>query len=227
MSAHAEVAPSSMARIINCPASLQASLAVPPRPDDEWNIEGTLAHDKLELWLDLGVPPTDGILYEHLEHAYEYAMELERDGYTLYIERQVRYNERIWGTADIIGIRRKSFRLGDYKHGYRPVEVKANAQLATYWMAAEVEFDTKFNDIELAIIQPRIPHRDGVVRRWAPEPDFMDFHKQEVQYALKRADSDNPEFIAGKNCKFCPLEGNCKTYANWVAIQATGEELFI
>lgn len=226
MSTHAEIAPSSMGRIINCPASVKASLNVDPRDDDEWNIEGTIAHEKLELWLSLGVPPTDGILYEHLEHAFEYALELERDGFVVEFERQVRYNERIWGTADIIGIRRRAVRIGDYKHGYRLVEHINCAQTATYGVCAQVEFDTKFSDVELTIIQPRIPHRDGPVRRWVTDGAMLEWHEQEMLSAVRRVDSDNPEFHAGKHCKFCPLEGNCKTYVNWIAINATGEEFF-
>jgi hypothetical protein len=227
MSAHADLAPSAMNRIINCPASVRACLEVEARDDDEWNIEGTEAHKHLELWLELGVPPTDGILYEQLEYAYDYAVDLERRGYKVYFEKVVRYSERVWGTADILGVKARKLDIADYKHGYRPVEIKGNAQVPTYGIAARREFGIDFTQAKLTIIQPRIPHIDGVVRSEIVDDAFLDWHQNEVEEAIRRVDSDNPVFMAGRHCKFCPLEGNCKTYTNWVAKLATGEELFV
>lgn len=227
MSAHADLAPSAMNRIINCPASVRASAIVDARDDDEWNLEGTDAHNKLESWLEFGVPPTDGILYEHLEHAYEYALDLERRNYKVYFEKRLVYSERVWGTGDIVGIKARKLDIADYKHGYRVVEIKGNAQIPTYGICARNTFDTRFTQIKMTIIQPRIPHIDGVVRSMTVDDGFLDWHEQEVIDAIRKVDSENPEYMAGCHCKFCPLEGNCKTYTNWVAKLATGEELFV
>lgn len=227
MSEHAELAPSAMQRLINCPASARAAMGVDPREDDEWNLEGTDAHNKLELWLKLGVPPTDGILYEQLEYAYDYAVDLEQRGYNVFFEKQVRYSDRVWGTADILGIKGKKLDIADYKHGYRLVEIRGNAQVPTYAIAARNTFEIRFTQAKLTIIQPRQPHKDGFVRSEIVDETFLDWHQSEVEHAIKRIDSENPEYMAGRHCKFCPLEGNCKTYTNWVAKLATGEELFV
>lgn len=227
MSEHADLAPSAMNRIINCPASVRACASVDARDDDEWNLEGTDAHKKLELWLELGVPPTDGILYEQLEYAFNYALDLEQRNYTVYFEKRVKYSDRVWGTVDILGIKGRKVDVADYKHGYRPVEIKGNAQVPTYAISARADFGIAFTQAKLTIIQPRIPHIDGVVRSMIVDDAYLDWHQNEVENAIKRVDSENPEFMAGKHCKFCPLEGNCKTYTNWVAKLATGEELFV
>lgn len=226
MSAHADLSPSASSRWLTCYGSINATVGF-KNEDDEWNIEGTLAHAKLELWLDLGVPPTDGILYEQLEYAFDYARELERKGYEVSFERQVRYNDLVWGTVDIIGIRRNDLAIGDYKHGYRSVEVKNNAQESTYGVCAQKEFNRTFNNVELAIIQPRQPHIDGPVRKWTTDGAYLDWHAEQIEFAIRQIEKEDAPFVAGKHCKFCPIEGNCRTYANWVLRRSTNVDNFL
>lgn len=224
MPTHADLAPSSAARWMTCTASVAFCEGV-EREDDEWNLEGGDAHKKLELWLELGVPPTDGILYEQLEYAYNYAVALESRGFLVSFEQIVRYDEDVWGTVDILGTRGRSLRIADYKHGYRPVDPQYNAQMATYGVCVTAETGIKFRDVELTVIQPRIAHIDGPVRKWETDGDALEWFRGEIESA-KREIRDNPQFHAGKHCKFCPREGNCKTYTNWVAKLVTGQAFF-
>lgn len=223
MSGHADLAPSSASRWLTCYASVRASEGF-SRDDDEWNIEGTVAHQKLEHWLLLGLPPTDGILYEQLEHAFLYAVNLERRGYEVSFERKVKYNEIVWGTVDILGIRGNDVAVGDYKHGYRSVEIKNNAQTSTYGVCAQKTFNRKFNTVSLTVIQPRMPHIDGPVRTWNTDGAYLAWHAEQIEFAIRQIDKEDAPFIAGKHCKFCALEGNCRTYANWVIKNATGAQ---
>lgn len=226
MSAHAELAPSGTARWASCHASVKASIGV-EQSESEWALEGTLAATKLEHWLELGVPPTDGILYEQLEYAYEYVLDLERQGFETFFERKVTYSKRIWGKPDILAIRKKKLRIGDLKMGYRLVEPKNNGQMATYGVCTEEELGVTFDDVEFAIIQPRVSHKDGFVRRWQAPPDFLDWHRQEIETAIRYIDADNPAFYPGKHCQYCKVEGFCKPATNHFSAMMTGEGLFL
>lgn len=230
MSDHAELAPSAAARWMSCTASISFCRGV-EQEDSDYAIEGTLAHEKLELWLSLGVPPTDGLLYEHLERAFSYAVSLERLGYSVSFERRLQYNERLWGTADILGTKGKDkLAIGDYKHGYRVVEAVGNAQMATYGICAAKESGFTYTNVEFAVIQPRISHVDGPVRIWRPESNgsvpFLEWHRLKVEAAISEVYGPSPKFKAGRHCKFCPREGDCKTFSNYVAKLVTGSELF-
>lgn len=230
MSAHAELAPSAANRWMNCTASVAFCAGAVSEDENDWSIEGTDAHEKLELWLRLGVPPTDGILYGHLEHAFEYALSLEQRGYDVFFEKRLTYNAQIWGTGDIVGVRGRALALGDYKHGYRVVDVFGNAQLLTYGISAEVDFGRRFTETEFTIIQPRPSHIDGPVRTWKPEENSsittLEWHRINVETTLRDINAGNVRFRAGKHCKFCPQEGNCKMFANWVSALVTGEDRF-
>lgn len=229
MTDHAELAPSAAARWMVCTASIGYTRGV-EREDSEWSIDGSLAHEKLELWLRFGVPPTDGILYEHLEHAYEYALSLERRGYNVDFECKVRYNSNIWGTVDIRGRKGLSLAIGDYKHGYRPVEVYGNAQMLTYAVCDAKEAGKDYRDLELTIIQPRISHIDGPVRTWIPEDNgsvsTIEWHRINMELAVKEIYGPHPRFKAGRHCKFCPREGDCKVFANWVSTLVRGSPIY-
>lgn len=229
MSDHAELAPSAAARWLTCTASITYCRGH-ESDDNEWNIEGTLAHDKLELWLALGVPPTDGILFGELEYAYDYAIDLERRGYDVSFEQKVTYNKHIWGTVDIKGVKGRKLAIGDYKHGYRVVNAEGNAQMLTYGICVEAELDRRFEQVELTVIQPRISHVDGPVRTWTPSFDGsmspLEWHRLNVESAIKEIYGDNPQFVAGKHCKYCPREGDCKAFANYVSKLVRGTPLF-
>src|SRR5690606_13869105 len=59
--------------------------------------------------------------------------------------------------------------VGDFKYGFRPVEVWRNAQLIVYAWTLVCEL-TKGGDapqqVVLTICQPRCAHRDGTTRSW-------------------------------------------------------------
>lgn len=225
MSDHAELAPSGAARWLACTASI-AYCQGHKEDDDQWNLEGKAAHEKLELWLKFGVPPTDGLLYEHLEYAFDYALSLEQAGYAVSFEQRVEYDATLWGTVDILGIRRRDLALGDYKHGFRPVEVQTNLQCGSYGVCVSREYNVKFSNVEFAIIQPRISHIDGAVRKWQAGELFLPWLEEEILSAKRRIQSGKTEFVAGKHCKFCPREGDCKTFTNYVSTLVRGSPMF-
>lgn len=225
-SGHADLAPSSADRWMNCTASVRASAGVVSE-DNEYSLEGTDAHRQLELWLTLGLPPADALLLEHLTVAYDYAIDLEKRGYEVRYEERLTYDADIWGTGDIVAIKGTKLKIVDYKHGYIPVEVEHNSQLQTYALAAERTYGREFVNIELTVIQPRLPHRHGPVRSWTFAENFKLWFANDIHLAKLAIFGDNPKFMAGRWCRYCPIFGNCKTAANHISTLSTGEGLYL
>lgn len=222
MSAHAELSPSAAERWLNCTASVNYCKGV-VEEESEHAAEGTRAHEALELWLTLGVPPEDGELYYWLLPTVEDALKLEKDGWDVEYEVRAKYDDRLWGTCDIRAIKGKKLKIKDYKHGYVPVEVANNFQLLTYVLCTEKELDTQFSDISVSIHQPRIPHKDGTHRDFTVSRELLDWYDEELHAAIRRID-DDPAFMAGKWCRYCARLGDCRTAVNTFGKLLTGKD---
>lgn len=101
----------------------------------------------------------------------------------------------------------------DYKHGKgHAVEAKDNPQLKYYGIGAMSLPSLKgisLDEIELVIVQPRAPHRDGPVRRWQTDvTHLIDFIADLRDAAVQTTVLDAP-VVAGAHCKFCPAAGVC------------------
>jgi hypothetical protein len=113
----------------------------------------------------------------------------------------------VFGTADAIGYREKPARrvtIPDLKYGrHVPVEVKENKQQLTYAAAVVQRYHNRgVDEVELVIVQPRAPHRDGPVVT-------LYEHIMALQDAAEAADDPNAAFVTGSHCKFCKAAGVC------------------
>lgn len=130
-----------------------------------------------------------------------------------------------------------------YGAGYA-VEVENNTQLKYYGLGAlrEMCWDAEAEDynwdimpetVELVIVQPRAPHRDGPIRRWSlPARELVEDFVDELRAAAHAVDeaakliaddpdgafpalaSGNASVCAGDWCKFCPAKPVCPEIDN-------------
>jgi len=115
-----------------------------------------------------------------------------------------------------------------YGAGYA-VEVENNTQLKYYGLGAlremcwdesadDYDWDRMPDEVELVIIQPRAPHKDGPIRRWSlPAETSADA----VGFPSLR--SGNSSVKAGSWCKFCPAKPVCTEIDN-LARQTLGTD---
>jgi hypothetical protein len=66
-------------------------------------------------------------------------------------------------------------------------------------------------EITLAVVQPRAPHPDGLVRRWnLSHRELEHWARQDLYLGVKAAlDDDGTRLSAGEHCRFCPAFSVC------------------
>jgi len=123
--------------------------------------------------------------------------------------------DAVFGYVDcliLVVINRKAFII-DYKHGLVIVDVNENAQIAHYAISTLDTFNLWFSVDEVvgSIVQPRMEHSDGVIRTTVMTiADLMKWRDKIVEGIRASKESDAPR-IAGKQCNYCPVRGECRT----------------
>lgn len=223
MSGHSKIGASSMHRWMHCPGSVKLSegKSSPPNPHA---ILGTRAHElaaallageewyseeefEQEFFDAVGIY-VELITKECLNNPY---------GFTA-IEKgfaHPKFHPGFYGTCDVVHYDKasKTLRVYDYKHGKgHKVHVEGNVQLLFYALGAVLEYQhLEIEQVELVIVQPRMPDRKGnVVHRWKfshPET-LMDFAADFLMYA---AETEKPDakLVVGDYCYFCPAVMTC------------------
>lgn len=190
MSEHSILAPSSLARTVQCAASVKLEALFPETEDGVEAAEGTAVHwaasEQLHgVLLDPGVRAPNGVVLttEMLEAA---DMWLDHVTATVAmcglkpgdgkIEQRVaipRIHPLMWGTPDFRATLptkvRPTIYVADLKYGHRLVDVFENYQLLAYAVGAWQEMGSPPDfeiDVLLSIVQPRAPHPQGPVRTW-------------------------------------------------------------
>lgn len=223
---HAPIAPSSIARTIQCPGSVAMQRLYPEDEGPEAK-EGEGAH-----WaaaeLCKGHPIAEGqiapngvvLTDEMIEGAEQWASIVEPHTGAAFIEQRVpitRIHPQCAGTPDAFKWRsaRKLF-VPDYKFGHGFVDVFQNPQLMTY--AAGVIEHAQLDgaqelavEVEFAIVQPRNYHRDGPVRRWTATVGELRAHWNIASAAAHEALGADPRTVAGPECKHCTARHACPT----------------
>lgn len=117
-----------------------------------------------------------------------------------------------YGTGDAVAYRSDLHRVSicDLKYGKGvPVDVEENEQLLTYALGVAQRYHNRgVEEVELIVVQPRAPHRNGPVRRWVTDVVTLYEHAMALRKAAKDVE-DNPVFVAGDHCKFCKAAGFC------------------
>ena len=139
--------------------------------------------------------------------------------------------EEGFGTNDALVAKAfKKLTVFDYKHGAGvAVEVENNPQLLYYALGAlgETNF-MEYGEIQMVIVQPRAPHRDGAVRRsriWTPE-ELYSWAREVLLPGVMKTKDPNAQLVAGDHCRFCDAKVHCpaiKAQANEIAMNAFSE----
>lgn len=117
----------------------------------------------------------------------------------------------LWGTCDCVIVQPfDRLIVVDYKHGQGvAVDAEENTQGMMYALGAAVTEDV--DTVEIVIVQPRAPHREGPVRRWTISKTELEAWGREVLLPAALATEDpNAPLVAGKeHCKFCTAGAVC------------------
>ena len=223
---HSRIAPSSLARTVQCPASLTMQERY-PESDGVEAAEGEAAHWAFasETLVDVGVIAPNGVvLDEEMIQSSDAMRDLVESWATpggARIEQRLTIpsvHAECYGTPDAYAwaVPRRHLRVADLKHGHGFVEVRENWQLMAYaWGAFDEskitgaeEFDLT---VDLTIVQPRSFHRDGPVRTWSTTGGDLRAYRNIAQSAATEALGPNPRAHVGPECKYCKARYACET----------------
>jgi len=243
--AHAFLAPSSAARWVPCPASASLEAQFPETEDSPHAMEGTAAHWVNEQLLQ-GAAVTEGQLSpkgvpvtgEMLEGADLVLTDVrERLGPDwrgrLFIERRVQiprvHATHNWGTPDYYAWAqlpdgRLKVYAWDYKFGYEIVEAVRNWQLIDYvaGILEDVQPDGLQEQnivVEMIVVQPRAPHREGPVRRWVTTAADL-----RAQFNILKASAEN---ALSSDPRYSPNPTGCKNCRGRHACEALQRAVFL
>lgn len=179
---HASFGPSSMKRIIKCPASSYLAQDLPDLPSGPAAKQGSLAHECAEIMLEARLKDEPFPRMKDLPDQYD--PEMRRHGifyadyiygeiepfldtpHTWFIEERVILDEArdSWGTADFVFLYKEEDKVKlmiiDYKYGTGvQVTSEDNPQLITYALAANFSIgEDKVEEVTCHIVQPRASH---------------------------------------------------------------------
>jgi len=225
MADHAKLSPSAAERWFTCPGSMVLSAGIPNRSSAHAE-EGTFAHGVAEQILKGGQPTCEPEMLRHVKVYTDYVDELFRDGDVRAIEKRVEVLPGVWGTADAIVWQEKTrtLHIVDLKYGTGvAVEVSNNLQLKIYALAALKTMKLNAKLVVATIVQPRLPHPDGLIRsKEFDVVDLIEFHAdlveavEEVEDCAKVRSTFSEDAWAGmflrpseKACRWCLAAPTC------------------
>lgn len=229
--AHATLAPSSAHRWIQCPGSIRMASGV----EDAGSVyarQGTAAHQLAEQCIRGAFPVerfkgetilvqgekffVDADMMAAVQVYLDVADELRASSDEFEIEQRMDLADMVagcFGTGDIIAYSEQKQRvtIADYKHGQGvAVEVEDNEQLLTYAMGVANRYHNKgIKEVELIVVQPRAPHKDGPVRRWVTDIVTLYEHVATLQRAAVAVHAPDAPLAVGDWCRFCKAAGFC------------------
>ncbi len=210
----------------SCPGSVSLSEKAPPALTSEAADEGTLAHALAEHCIVEGMSPLEFSnkefmgkeISEEMAHAvnsyvswvYE---KRESTGGRIEVESQFdlsSLHEGMFGTNDVCIIKEgRRLVVGDFKYGFSPVDVRENKQLLYYALGALIKYGNNFEDVELVIIQPRAPHKDGNIRSWVVSKDYVLSWSTQLIEAARLTERKDAPLYRGDWCGWCKAKGIC------------------
>lgn len=235
--AHALLGPSSAARWMACPPSVNLTKDMPDTTS-EYAAEGSLAHEIAELKLKKKiVDPGMSTRKFNAEmkklkakELYQEEMQEFTDIYVDFIQEQMcacentpyvaveqkvdfsQYVPQGFGTADCIMISGDTIHVIDFKYGRGVVvDAEENPQMLLYALGAYLAYNFLYDikRIQMSVVQPRVSHFSS----WECDVDYLlSFAEKAKEKALMAAEGQG-EFQAGKHCKFCKAKTTCRTRA--------------
>lgn len=207
---HALIAPSSAARVIQCPASVALSQGI-PREESAFAAEGSRAHACAEWALRSAYAPLFEIeAPEEVEPPFDdeemraavsgygnYVAEIMRSGVIHYaaVEQWIPVSavtgeSGAYGTADFVCVIGKTLHIVDLKYGHTEIKAERNDQLSIYalgWLSSFDELGICYDvtDVVLHIYQPRTP--GDPADSWHVKRDVLEARLPGMQKSFKRA----------------------------------------
>lgn len=231
--AHATLAPSSAHRWMACPGSIRMASGIKDT-GSVYAREGTAAHELAEMCLRGAFPAVrfagetitvEGqkfivtpAMVEAVQVYLDVVETLREESDEFEIEQRLDLTALVpgcYGMGDVIAYKRSTQKITivDLKFGSGvPVEVEENEQELTYAAGVCLRYHNQgVKEVELVIVQPRAPHKDGPVRRWSTDVIGLYEHVAALQAGAVAADDPKAKLVAGDHCKFCKAAGFCGT----------------
>lgn len=224
---HAKFSASGSERWLNCPGSVALSENI-PEVESEYAKEGTMAHECLELIMKNNC--SDKIILlaskkypvgmvSNAVGFFDKVISLMPHGSKLLCETRVDLSfvsPGMFGTVDaaIVDIFGTLWVI-DYKYGKgRLVSPEENTQMIYYGLGIAHALDFNFENVRLAIAQPRIVHKDGFFRTWDMDvPQLMGW-TEKFKEGVKRCKDPFAPFKPGRWCYFCRAQNICPAIEN-------------
>lgn len=226
--AHAPLPPSSADRWWHCPGSVYMGTLAPPEIEGEPAREGTAAHwaaceEASGRGATVGqITPEGWVLdQDQIDGAEQFAKHLPPAIMNLALLEQKLYmngprvhiHQHCSGTTDLGAVDHNARRayLSDYKYGHGYVPVYQSPQLVLYGagLVNRVPAIGPGWTFEFAIVQPRVYHRDGHVRRWVATYEELEPIWTSLAWAAEEATGANPRLQTGPHCEHCPARHMC------------------
>lgn len=231
---HALFSASGSERWLECPGSVMLSKDIPDKPN-KWSLEGTKAHELLELWLKHHIKHGKGKVFK-IPSGYPRDMVLavkkavkfildhwDEEKEELLVEQKVsleHIHEDMFGTTDISIIAHYvRLKVWDYKHGVGHVVqvseqtpsglVMINSQFAFYALAIAHKYNYDFKDVEIGVAQPRAPHRLGSMRSEIFTMKELQAYDYIFRKGVERCLKPNPKLNVGPWCHWCRARDIC------------------
>lgn len=120
----------------------------------------------------------------------------------------------MYGTADatLVATRGKTVivEVVDLKYGKGVVvEIDENSQLRYYALGAVLTIKRKPTWLRTAIVQPRAPHPDGIIRSESFDYDSLIAFKQDLFERARATQDPTAPLVPGDHCTFCPALAVC------------------
>ena len=248
--AHSPLGASGAERWLNCPGSvgLIKALGIEEESDEpDYKTLGTAAHAAACKCLETGVDAWELAGEQHGTEKVKHEVDLDimnaiqmyvdecreikaaAPGGKEYIEHHIsapEFHEDFYGTTDWAYVTGAKLFVRDYKHGMGvAVDIEWNPQVL-YYAYGILRLHPEVDDVDLAIIQPRIPYGDkrkhwtvsaAEVRKWAEEV---------LKPGMERTALDH-DLLPGTHCRFCPAKLVCPVMVSLfgAAMQANPEEV--
>lgn len=229
---HFEYGGSTAHRTLNCPAWRRVAANVPRgHGANEHADRGTLLHDCMEalgndevdVYADLiGKTYNDQVLTEEMLEeivkptwaAYE-IFASDNDFEIELFEQEVKDDDDIGGTIDILAASSDTIFVLDWKFGHNLVSPFENAQALFYAMCAQTDartkglFTAKRKKIVIGIIQPAYEETgESIIQTWETDISRLNDFAEDFYKAIdERASTEDP--CAGDHCKYCPAIAIC------------------
>lgn len=208
-------------RVIACPASIELSAKMPPKPASSFANEGTLLHDAISQILDFKTESVIGMVYEGItltQDLYDEKIavalvaldEIDPDKKMEFtVESNVNFGHLlpgVFGSADLLGRLGNRAIVLDWKFGDGvAVDATENYQGMFYAAAAMRTPATQWvfdeaTEIEIIIVQP--PH----VKRWVTTPARIKQFEAELVSAVN---GPRTKLESGDHCRWCAAKPTC------------------